>query len=341
MTLSGLWEFPSLLALDWVRGPGAPLVALLALAIDALIGDPRFLPHPVRLMGWLTGLLDRRLNRPKRSAATRLIRGLLAVILVLGLAAAAGLAIDSAIVDVPYGWLIELALVAVLLAQRDLFDHVHRVARALDQGGLEAGRAAVGRIVGRNVQKLDAHGVARAAIESCVESFLDGVLAPLFWYLALGLPGLLAYKAINTMDSMIGHKTERHAAFGLVAARLDDAVNWLPARLAGFILVAAALFVPRASATRALRIMVRDHGKHDSPNAGWPEAAAAGALDLALLGPRVYGAVAHNDPWLGNGTARATVSDLRRALYLYVVACVLTAGLVAAFALLSQAAVYL
>jgi adenosylcobinamide-phosphate synthase len=191
------------------------------------------------------------------------------------------------------------------------------------------GRRAVAHIVGRDVAVLDEHGVARAAVESCAESYGDGVVAPAFWYLVLGLPGLFAFKAISTMDSMIGHQTPRHRAFGMMAARLDDGANWVPARLAGTLLGLAALFVPRASARAGLRIMLRDHRKHRSPNAGWTEAAAAGALGLALMGPRRYDGMPAPAPWLGDGTARATPADLDRALYLYVVACLLLAGLVA------------
>ncbi len=336
MDLSGLWELPPLDALDWAAGPGGPLLLLLALALDALIGDPRWLPHPVRLMGALTKFADFRLNRPRRSEVDRIIRGLLAVVVVVGLGALAGWAIGHFTRAFVYGWVVELAVVASLIAQRSLFDHVLKVARALRGGGLAAGRAAVAKIVGRDVAALDEHAVSRAAIESCAENYADGVVAPVFWYLVLGLPGLFAYKAINTMDSMIGHKSERHAAFGLAAARLDDAVNYVPARLAGLLLVAAALFTPGAAPLKALRVMLRDASKHRSPNAGWPEAAVAGALDLALLGPRRYGTESIDDPWLGDGRARATVADIRRTLYLFALGCFLVAALVAVIAVLTQ-----
>jgi adenosylcobinamide-phosphate synthase len=190
----------------------------------------------------------------------------------------------------------------------------------------------VAHIVGRDVQALDEHGVSRAAVETCAESYGDGVVAPAFWYLVLGLPGLLAYKTINTMDSMIGHDEPRYRAFGMAAARLDDAANWLPTRLAGVLLSMAGLFVPGASARNGVRIMLRDHAKHRSPNAGWTEAAAAGALGLALLGPRRYDGEVADAPWLGDGSARATATDIRRGLYLYVVACVLLGAIVAGLA---------
>ena len=334
MLASGLGGTGLLGAIDWVAGPSVAVILLLALALDWLIGDPRWLPHPVRLLGHAIATLDRKLNRPERGEQARLIRGLISALALTVIAAGLGLTVHRLVALVPYGWAIELVLVAIMLAQRDLFDHVRRVARALARDGLAAGRRAVAHIVGRDVEALDEHGVSRAAIESCAESYADGVVAPAFWYLVLGLPGLFAFKAISTMDSMIGHETPRHRAFGMVAARLDDAANFLPARLAGVLLCLAALAAPKASPRQAFRIMIRDHAKHRSPNAGWPEAASAGALGLALLGPRRYGAETENAPWLGDGRARATADDIRRALVLYVAACALLAALVALVALL-------
>ncbi len=325
----------SIAAIDWSFGPGAPLLLLFALVLDALIGDPAWFPHPIRLLGSITALLDRRLNRAHRGDADRVMRGAIAVVAVVGASALAGWAIAAFAREIAWGWCLELAVVTLLVAQRNLFDHVLRVARALRRGGLEPGRDAVRHIVGRDVRLLDEHGVARSAIESCAENYADGVVAPIFWYLLLGLPGLAAYKAINTMDSMIGHKSPRHQAFGLVAARLDDAVNWLPARLSGTLIAAAAIFLPAASPGAALRTMVRDARKHVSPNAGWPEAAMAGALGLALLGPRRYGDEAPTGAWLGDGRARATPGDIRRALFLFGIACVLAAALVAVIGFLA------
>ncbi|HJU16520.1 MAG TPA: adenosylcobinamide-phosphate synthase CbiB, partial [Stellaceae bacterium] len=201
------------------------------------------------------------------------------------------------------------------------------VARALGRGGLAAGRQAVRHIVGRDPQRLDRHGVARAAIESLAENFSDGVVAPVFWYLLLGLPGLFAYKAANTLDSMIGHKGPRYRAFGWAAARFDDLMNFVPARISGLLLAAAALFAKNVRPDRAIVVMLRDARKHRSLNAGWPEGAMAGALGLALAGPRHYvdGVVA--DPWIGEGRARAAVPDILRALALYRLACLFEGGL--------------
>ena len=317
---------------DWPIGQAVPFILLAALALDALIGDPRWLPHPVRLMGWLTGLLDRALNRERNGDAARVLLGGVAVLLVTGASAAAGWAVAHHAAMLAWGWLAELALVAMLLAQRTMADHMVRVARALD-AGVEPARAELRHIVGREVHALDEHAIARAAIESGAENYSDGVVAPAFWYLLLGLPGLLAYKAINTMDSMIGHRSPRHHAFGRVAARLDDAVNWVPARIAGGLVALAALVVPGAAPGGAWRTMVRDAPRHSSPNAGWPEAAMAGALGLALLGPRQYeGEAAADEAWLGDGRKEATAHDLRRTVWVFAVACALVAVLTAAIA---------
>jgi adenosylcobinamide-phosphate synthase len=332
----GVWRLPSLAGLDWAAGPGSAILLLIALAVDWLIGDPRWLPHPVRAIGGATAFLDAHLNRAKRSAGERIMRGLITVLVVVILSTLVGWAVANFIGALSYGWIAELVLVSLLIAQRGMVSHSIGVVRALKRDGVAGGRKAVGQIVGRETAELDEHGVARAAIESCAESYSDGVVAPIFWYLLLGLPGLMAYKAVNTMDSMIGHKSERYAAFGMVAARLDDALNWLPARISGALVVCAALFVPGAAPGRALRIMLRDARKHVSPNAGWPEAASAGALDLALLGPRSYAGGVHKTEWLGDGRARATAADIKRMVALFAMACLLAAGLVALIALLIQ-----
>jgi adenosylcobinamide-phosphate synthase len=192
----------------------------------------------------------------------------------------------------------------------------------------------VQHVVGRDPDTLDEPGVARAALESLAENLSDAVTAPIFWALLLGLPGILAYKAINTADSMIGHPSERHEHFGWAAARLDDLLNYLPARIAGMIMCAAAAVVPGGSARAAWEAMWRDAPKHRSPNAGWPEAAMAGGLGLALAGPRVYDGEPVEDAWMGaGGRADATAADVRRGLKLFVIACAIQAGIVALLAL--------
>ncbi len=319
---------------DLTGGPAPFFLLMLALALDAAMGGMgalyRLLPHPVVVMGAGIGWLDRRLNRENRSRRALVLRGALAALIMAALSGVAGWGVAVLAHTVPYGWAIELLLVTSLIAQRSLFDHVRAVARGLTDGGVAGGRAAVRHIVGRDPASLDKHGVARAAIESLAENFADGVVAPVFWYALLGLPGLLVYKCVNTMDSMIGHRTERHGAFGATAARLDDALNIIPARLAGLMIALAAIFAPKARPLRAHKIMWRDAGKHRSPNAGWPEAAMAGALGVALAGPRRYGGEAVSDPLLGEEfDARADVVQIHRALYLYVVACVIDFALVA------------
>ncbi|MBV8337980.1 MAG: cobalamin biosynthesis protein CobD [Alphaproteobacteria bacterium] len=307
-----------------------PLIG--GLAIDALFGDMpgvfRQIPHPVVLAGRAIALFDRKLNRESRSEAARRDRGIVTIVLLVSAAAGFGLAIEWLCRGYPLGALVEAALIGVLLAQRSLYEHVAAVGVALDVGGLPAGRAAVSRIVGRDPMSLDAHGVARAAIESLAENFSDGVVAPVFWYLLLGLPGLFAYKMANTLDSMIGHRTPRYRSFGWAAACLDDLLNLLPARISGLLLVGAAVFAKKGRPDRALVIMLRDARKHRSPNAGWPESAMAGALGLALAGPRRYQEGRVADPWLGEGSARAGTSDIVGALHLYRLACLIEGGLV-------------
>jgi adenosylcobinamide-phosphate synthase len=224
-----------------------------------------------------------------------------------------------------------------LFAQRSLFTHVRMVADALEIGGLAAGRDAVSHIVGRNPQALDEAGVVRAAIESLAENFSDAVVAPALWCGLLGLPGLASYKAINTADSMIGHHTPRHGAFGWASARLDDLVNLPASRLAALWLVLAASIHPQAETAAAYHAVWRDARNHRSPNAGWPEAAMAGALGLRLAGPRVYGDTRVDDAWMGDGRSAASIADLRRALSLYRLACGLQIATVLIVALIVRA----
>lgn len=303
-------------------------IAFLALLVEAAVGYPSMLfaaiRHPVVWLGGLVAWLDRQLNDETRSAGARRILGGVALAILLAAAtvpaALAQLALaDSLPAAAPL--LAAAILASTLIAQRSLWRHVADVADGLQRDGLAGGRRAVSRIVGRDPETLDAAGVARAAMESLAENFADGVVAPAFWCALLGLPGIAGYKAINTADSMIGHRTPRHAAFGWAAARLDDLVNLPASRLAALWLILAALLLPGASVTGALRALRRDASRHRSPNAGWPEAALAGALGLRLAGPRSYGTVRVEDPWMGDGRAEATVADLRRALSLYRLAC--------------------
>ncbi len=303
------------------------LILFAALLLDALVGDmkPLFkhVPHPVELVGRAIAWFDRRLNRENRSEATRRARGIFTVTLLIVTAALSGYLLERLCQATRFGWLAELVIIAVLVAQRSLFDRVYSVAIALSEKGLYAGREEIRHIVGRDPMSLDEHGVARAGIESLAENFSDGVVAPVFWTLMFGLPGLLVYKTANTLDSMIGHLSPRHRSFGWAAARLDDGLNLIPARVSGCMIALAAAIAPQAQGRASILIMLRDAGKHRSPNAGWPEAAIAGALGLALAGPRRYAERVVDDPWIGEGRARATPIDMHRALLIYVIACAL------------------
>ena len=315
-----------------------PLVLLLlALIVEAYVGEARFIfkavRHPVKIIGDGIGFFDRKLNREDRSEVDRAVRGVLVVLGVTGLAFTVGWGVAWLSLNHPLGWIVEFLGLVSLLAARGLYDRVRAVAWAL-RDNVEDARQAVSHIVGRDPDSLDGSGVARAAIETLAENFGDGVVAPVFWYVLFGFPGLLVYKAVNTMDSMIGYRSPKYRAFGMTAARLDDVLNFIPARLAGLFFVFAAAFVPTAKPLEALRIMVRDSRFHRSFNAGWPEGAMAGALGLALAGPRHYPGTTINDPWIGDGSAKAGPKDISRALYLYFVACMINAMWVAAIAMM-------
>ncbi len=302
------------------------VILLLGQAFDALVGEPealwRRVPHPVALAGRLIGWLDRSWNLESDPPSKRRDRGVAALAVVLIAASAIGSALGGAFGHLGLlGGLLEAGVVGVMLAQRSLHDHVTAVADAFLRDGLSGARHAVSAIVGRDPATLDEAAVCRAAIESTAENFSDGVVAPAFWYLIGGLPGLLAYKALNTADSMIGHRSDRHRHFGWAAARLDDLANWVPARLSALLVVAAAWTMPDGEPAAAWRSVRRDADRHRSVNAGWPEAAFAGALGLRLAGPRVYGGTAVEDAWMGDGRTTATPEDIRRALALFRRAC--------------------
>ena len=320
----------SQLHLDQIHLDESQLAILLAaLVIDALVGDParlyRRVPHPVVLIGKLIGWLERVFNRTQWSRVQRIISGafvsagtiafVYAIAVILQQACLALFSGDSNYVALG----IQAALVSTLLAARGLHDYVRAVALALAQGSRQ-GRTAVAHIVGRDPEQLDEPAIARAAVESLAENFSDGVVAPVFWFVCLGFPGLVVYKTINTLDSMIGHRNEQYEAFGKVAARVDDVANAIPARLAGLLVCIAALLVPDASAKQAMVVMLRDASRHKSPSAGWQEAAFAGALGIALAGPRQYGATLVEDGWMGHGRADLDANDIRRALRLFIVA---------------------
>jgi adenosylcobinamide-phosphate synthase len=309
-------------------------LALLAMMIELCAGYPqalwRAIGHPVTWIGRLITALDRLLNRDTADAHRRRYAGILAILLLLAIVGSVTFVVERELFRLPFGLIAVAVIASTLIAQRSLHQHVADVATALEQGGVIAGRTAVAKIVGRDPQTLDAAGVARAAIESLAENFADGVVAPVFWMAIAGLPGAALYKAINTADSMIGHRTPRHEAFGWAAARLDDLVNLPASRLSALLLVAAATLSKNASGAAACRAVLRDASRHRSPNAGYPEAAMAGALGLSLAGPRVYGGVKIEDATMGDGRRDATATDIRQALTLYQYADAILIALVAA-----------
>lgn len=292
------------------------IIAAVALLIERLFGYPKglqhWIGHPVEWMGKLIGWLDKFFNDPP----TDRLRGVQALLVLLGITLSATLLLTHYLRASEAGWIIEALLASTLLSQKSLEDHVRAVADGLSRS-LKAGRDAVRHIVGRDPQKLDASGVAKGAIESLAENMSDGVTAPLFWLLVGGLPGIALYKAINTADSMIGHKTDQYLDFGWPAARLDDLVNLVPARMTGWVIAAAGALTGGASGAEAVRSMARDAPRHVSPNAGWPEAAMAGALGISLGGPRSYGGKPVNLAWMGNGRKKLKGSDIIDALRLY------------------------
>ncbi|WP_448033164.1 adenosylcobinamide-phosphate synthase CbiB [Bradyrhizobium liaoningense] len=302
-----------------------------AMAVDVLLGWPSWLfariGHPVTWLGWLIAAIDSAWNRASDPPALRRAAGVAGALVVIALSVALGWGLQSLL---PSGW-IQIMLVGVLawplVALRSLHDHVAAVAAPLRDGDVAAARDAVSRIVGRDPAALDEAGIARAAIESLAENASDGIVAPVFWGALFGLPGILGYKAINTLDSMIGHRSERHEAFGWAAARIDDVANFIPARLTGFLFV---MLAPRRS--EALSCMTRDARRHRSPNAGWPEAAMAGGLGVRLSGPRIYHGSATDEPWLNEGARDPRAADLAEALAVYRRAMLLLAGLLAVMA---------
>ncbi len=304
------------------------IVLVAALALDRVVGDPdwlwRRLPHPVVLFGAAIGWFDRSFNRKRLSDDALRISGVVSILVLLLLNIGVGLVLHWLFASMGFvGLIVEAVIVAVFLAQKSLADHVLRVAVGLRKDGLAGGRKAVSMIVGRDPETLDEPAVCRAAIESLAENFSDGVVAPAFWYAIFGLPGLLAYKMLNTADSMIGHKSPKYLYFGWASARLDDLANLPAARLSVLLFAAGAWWrLNRHAARNAFDIGLRDHGLHRSPNSGWPEAAMAGALDIQLAGPRLYAGVLVSEPMLnGAGRSVASAFDIEKAVGVFYAAC--------------------
>ena len=299
-------------------------VLLAALAIDWLVGEPdilwRRVPHPVVLFGRAISFMDKRLNRRRGvTGKSRQARGILAIVILVVLAAMVGWGLSFG------GPVVACIILAVLLAARSLDEHIRAVATAMGEG-IRAARTAVGMIVGRETKSMNKGDIARAAIETGAENLSDGVIAPALWFLAGGLPGLLAYKMVNTADSMIGYRNAKYRAFGCGAARIDDAMNLIPARLTALLICGAATLNGRGGA--ALGAMMRDGRHHASPNAGWPEAAMAGAIDVWLAGPRRYGNRIRQARRFNEGGSEADSGAIRGSLRVLIMAQLLFALLI-------------
>lgn len=316
-----------------------PLVLwLIVIVADALFGGLPGLRHalavPLVAVDRITVWFDRKLNREQRSVANRLLRGALAVCVLALAASAVGWAVALLARSVPSGWLIEAVAIACLILQRRMIDPVRKVASALAAHDLDAGRAALSGIVSYDSAGLDAHTVARGTVEAGTARFCDGVVASAFWYLLLGLPGLCAYRTINVVADRLGDASPRHHAFGLAAARLDEVLGVLPGLIAGAILCAAAVFVPSASPITAFTVWLQSIRGRSLLNSGRALGAVAGALGVALAGPRRLEGAEARDGWIGEGRARVVASDVVRAVILLVVACIIAATLLAAMVVL-------
>jgi adenosylcobinamide-phosphate synthase len=314
-----------LFAINSANGAFDPLILLLlALLLDIGIGGIvnrwRLAWHPVNLIQQLTGWLDRKLNREHRPEMDRAMRGLLATLLLLAIAAGFAWAVSWATQNVPLMWIFETALILLLLDQRAVHARVRRAAQAITNNEPEKARLEIAPLTSGLSATMDVHAVGRAGIEGCGRALAAGVAGPVFWYVLFGFPGLLVFKLLSVMDMVVGHRTARHRAFGFTAARTHDILMYIPARLAGFLVTVASLFVPTANPKAAFGVMVRDASKYRSTNFGWPVAAMAGALGVSLGGSR---ANSDGAPWLGAGSARASGLDMRRGLYLFAVACLI------------------
>lgn len=310
--------------------PGPFFVLLLAMAADAAFGDwlGRILPDPANWARRRCADYDRRLNKESRGDGARLARGLILAAALAGLAVAVGFAIEWFAGRVRVGWLLELVLLMGCLRARAAWGAARRAGQALARGEAAAARDAAAPLTRRFAHNFDQYAVARAAVEHAARSFVRRLVAPAFWWLLAGLPGVLALAVIEGADAAVGRPGVRHERFGLTAARLDDALNYLPARLAALLLALAAPFLSGARIGRALSTWRADAGKLASRNMGPPVAVVAGALDLALSGPHRDGGVSIDEPWIGAGRARATAQDIDRALALTIIAALLLALLV-------------
>lgn len=311
------------------------ILLLLALLIDigtgGVVNRWRLAWHPVNLMARLTGWLDRKLNREHRPEMDRAMRGLMATLLLLAIAGGFAWAVSWATLNLPLMWIFETVLILLLLDQRALHARVRRAAKAISANNTEAARLEIAPLTSGQGAPKEVHAIARAGIEGCGRALAAGVVGPVFWYVLFGFPGLMVFKLLSVMDQVVGHKTAEHRAFGFTAARTNDIVAYIPARLAGILAALASLFVPTTNPKAAFRVMVRDAGKYRSTNFGWPVGAMAGALGISLGGNRTNSG---SEKWLGAGSARASGLDMRRGLYIFAVACLINGAWLAALIVL-------
>lgn len=306
------------------------IILFLAIILDMLVGDPDWIwrkyTHPIVWFGRAVGYIDKQLNSLFFSNSQRKIRGILAITCLVSSAVILGLLFVSILSRVGFfGQVLEIVMVAIFIAQKSMSDHVERIIKPLKENDIEEARTSVSMIVGRDTKQLNESSISRATIESMSENFSDGVVAPIFWFAILGLPGLFAYKMINTADSMLGHMTEKYQDFGWASAKLDDLVNWVPARLSSLLIILAGVFRrENKTALSAVDVVLRDAKLHRSPNAGWPEAAMAGVLGVALAGPRTYAEYKVDDAYMNEtGCQKLTFNDVKSAKIVFWTACLI------------------
>ena len=316
-----------------------PLILLvLALMIDAYVGrfvsSGKFKLHPVNITARVVLWLDRKLNREHRSQGDRAVRGLVVALVLAAFAAGIGWGIAWSSQHFPFAWILETVLLILLIEQRSTFSDIGKVGRALTEEGPESARVWLQPHTEEATSKMDEYNLARVAIESAARGFVTGVVAPAFWYVLFGFPGMLVFKAVAVGDRLLGHRTDKYRAFGFTVARLNDILLIAPALLGGLFVVLGAIVAPTAGPVRSLKVMIRDAAKYRSVNLGWAVAAMAGSLNITLAGPRKFTQETQNDAWIGDGLTKATPGDLRRGLFLFAVACLFNAAFVAAFAVL-------
>lgn len=306
------------------------IILFSAIVLDMLVGDPDWIwrkyTHPIVWFGRAVGHIEKKLNFSLLTNNQRKIRGVLALACLVSGAVILGLLFVSVLSRVGFfGQILEIIIIAIFIAQKSMSDHVERVIKPLRENNIEEARTSVSMIVGRDTKQLDESSISRATIESMSENFSDGVVAPIFWFAILGLPGLFAYKMINTADSMLGHMTEKYQDFGWASAKLDDLVNWLPARLSSLLIILSGVFRGETNTIlSASKVILRDAKQHRSPNAGWPEAAMAGVLGVALAGPRTYAEYSVDDAYMNEtGRQKLTFNDVKSAKIVFWTACLI------------------